>query len=232
MKHLITLWLFCCMLSLRAEAQITYYQVQPGEVPQEVIPWKARYQYELFKPAMVFFQSGRKGAGNMNYNAMINEMQFLAGPDTIALAQENEIRYLTISTDTFYFQKAWIHLLSSSEMSKLGERKVLAFSNREKVGGYNGISAGAAIDGVIAVDEIANLQMSMAARQVISFASFTEYYFSDRFGQFKLAGKKSLLELFGSKRPGLDAFLQEQKFDYTSRADMERIWRFINTGER
>jgi hypothetical protein len=218
-------------MPLVAQGQLVFYKVQPGEIPEDALPWEAKYVYPDFNQGTAFFHNGRKGGGRMNYNALLGEMQFINGADTMALAQGQDVRWLIIGADTFYFQKHWVRQTSRSALGRLGERKVLSLSNREKVGAFNTISSGSSIDAVEGVDNIPNLQKKMTSKQILTFSSFCIFYVADPFGAFVPASRKNLLDLFGNKRRGLDAFLQELKPDYTSKQDMEKVWQYINTGE-
>jgi hypothetical protein len=56
-----------------------------------------------------------------------------------------------------------------------------------------------------------------------------DYYFSDKYDNYKLANKKNIVNMFGNKCAGLDKFLDSEKVNYHSLADMRKLFDFINT---
>ena len=67
----------------------------------------------------------------------------------------------------------------------------------------------------------------MTAKELMTFAITEVYYFGDKFGTFKVANKKNLMDLFGKKYPGLSDFLAQNKVNYQKEDDMKLVFEYL-----
>src|SRR5690349_5679866 len=102
---LIALQSFLILSSIFAQhnKNVTYNTLQNVD---ENIPADMRFKYPDFRQGYVYFKDGSEGTGKLNYNMLVNEMQFInpAG-DTLALDGVEKIQLLTIGADSFYYDK-------------------------------------------------------------------------------------------------------------------------------
>lgn len=204
------------------------YRIKPGDDIYEVIKGEVRFLYPEFRQGLVLFRSGNFGSSLMNYNFLHQELQFIQGQDTMALDREEDIKHVIIEKDTFYFNdKMWIRQVASNGLVRMAELKYLAFANREKIGAFGTVNSGSAIDAVENLVTITNLTRKLESNQIITFAMNYSYYFSDRFDNYRLANRKSLVNMFGNKCKGLDKFLGSEKINYKNAADMKKVFDYI-----
>jgi hypothetical protein len=206
------------------------YRVEPGQPVEEVLNAEVRFLYPEFMAGSVLFRNGNFGASKMNYNFLHQEIQFIKGVDTLALDGEEEIRHVIIEKDTFYFrEKQWLRQLVSTGKVRMAEVKFLSFANNEKIGAFGQVNSGSAIDAIENMVTISNITKKLVANQILTFAMNQDYYFSDKYDNYKLANKKNIVNMFGNKCAGLDKFLDSEKVNYHSLADMRKLFDFINT---
>jgi hypothetical protein len=206
------------------------YRVEPGQPVEEVLNAEIRFLYPEFKAGSVLFRNGNFGASKMNYNFLHQELQFINGVDTMAIAGEEEIRHVIIEKDTFYFRdKHWLRQLASTGKVRMAEVKFLSFANNEKIGAFGQVNSGSAIDAIENMVTISNITKKLVANQILTFAMNQNYYFSDKYDNYRLANKKNIVNMFGNKCAGLDKFLDSEKVNYHSLADMRKLFDFINT---
>ena len=92
----------------KARAQETY-TIKPGENILEVVQLKNLLQYPSFVDGTVVFRDGRVVKSRLNYNYFNAQIQFLnAKGDTLTLADENTIKYITIGKDSFLLRR-WLY---------------------------------------------------------------------------------------------------------------------------
>ena len=109
------------------------------------IPMADRYRYPKFMVGNVVYRNGVSGAGNLNYNRLLGEMQFIdAKGDTMALADEQNIAYVTIGSDRFYVNpgKGCPEVIADHGTVKLAKQVVMKSMRAEKKVAY-GQSSGA-----------------------------------------------------------------------------------------
>jgi hypothetical protein len=206
------------------------YKVNPGQYVEEVLTAEVRFLYPEFKAGTVFFRSGNFGASKMNYNFLHQELQFINGTDTLALEGGPEIRMVVVEKDTFYFQdKLWLRQLASTGVVRMAEVKFLSFANNEKVGAFGQVNSGSSIDAIENMVTISNVTRKLEANQILSFAMNQDYYFSDKYNNYRLANKKNIVNIFGNKCAGLGKFLESEKVNYHSLSDMNMVFNYIVT---
>ena len=204
-----------------------YYKVNPGQIVEEVLNNEIRFLYPEFKMGLVLFRSGSMGSSKMNYNFLDRELQFINGEDTLALDKGEDIRYVVIEKDTFYFKEnEWIRQVASSGRVRLAEVKFLAMVDLEKIGAYGQEISGNSVD--VYMVTAANMPKRLEANQVITFTMAKNFYFGDRYDNYRLANKKNISNMFGNKCPGIEKYLASEKISYHSSSDMQKLFDFIN----
>jgi hypothetical protein len=195
------------------------YKVEPGEKLNEALPVTARYSYPDFMPGVVFFKDGVVSRANLNYSHLFGQLQFLKSRDTLYVSNVDDVKYVVVGNDTFYFQKYWLRQFACSGKVRLAEYKILDFANKEKIGPF-GVKSLGAIEAVQSIDNVSSIDRNYTARETLIFVERNSYFFSDRFGNFIVANKKNLVDLFGKANPGLQKYLAEIKPNYNRREDM------------
>jgi hypothetical protein len=191
--------------------------------------YTVRYTYPEFKAGFAHFRNGNLGGSKMNYNCLLSEMQFINGTDTLSIAKVEDIAYLVIESDTFYYQKGWIRQIAVANVLRIGEKKALEFANREKIGAFDQVNHGSSVDNVENISTINNIQKSLQAKQMLIFAEHTIFYFSDKYGRFTQASKKNLVNTFGNKYRGLEKFLEDGRFNYQNASDMKKVFDYLTS---
>jgi hypothetical protein len=209
------------------------YKVNPGQSIEEAIKGEARFMYPEFKAGFVLFRNGNFGSSKMNYNFLHQELQFIDGADTLALDKAEDIRHVIIEKDTFYFRdKHWLRQVVSNGQVRMAELKSLSFANNEKIGAFGQVNSGSSIDAIENMVTISNITKKLEANQILTFAMSYNYYFSDKFDNYKLANRKSIVNLFGNKCKGLDQFLESEKVNYKNGSDMKKVFDYISANLR
>jgi hypothetical protein len=204
-----------------------YYKVNPGQPIEEVLTNDVRFLHPEFTAGTVLFRNGSIGASKLNYNFYHQELQFINGEDTLALDKGEDIRYVVIEKDTFYFrEKQWIRHIASKSNVRLAEAKYLAFANVEKTGMYGQVMANTTVDSYQMT--VANVPKNIDANQILTFVMTQDYYIGDRLDKYMLANKKNIGNMFGNKCPGIEKFLETEKINYHSLSDIQKVFEFIN----
>lgn len=229
---LATFALLCLSHSPMAQSQV--YKVQQGQSLMGALPVGVSYIYPEFRQGQVQFRNGNVGGARMNYSPLLQEMDFITDKnDTMALADMGAIRYIAIGADTFYhLQKFMIQQIANNGEIRLAERRAVNLANREAYGGHGEVQSGTSIQAIEQLSSGVNTMRQMVAKQVLSFSLDKTYYFGDRFGNFRLANRKNLLDAFGKQYPGLDDFLAQQKVNYFKADDMKLVLEFLSIDEQ
>ena len=123
------------------------YKVNPGEIITQALPADVLYNYPAFTAGLVHFRNTAVGAGRMNYNNLLGKIQFIDDKgDTLELTNEPPINFVSIVSDTFYFEKKWMQANHSRSNIVLAKSSVLGLVNRQRKGAMGIISEGSVMD--------------------------------------------------------------------------------------
>src|SRR5215204_979164 len=116
----------------------TFVTIKTGEKVTDVLTSADIYIYPQFTHGKVFLRDGSKAVGKMNYNRLYGQMLFInAKGDTLALADEKNIKFIVIDRDTFYYGEGYIRLLANNGITKLTEKQVWVLADIRKIGAHN-----------------------------------------------------------------------------------------------
>src|SRR6478672_638756 len=89
-----------------ARGQQSLYTVKPGEDVNAMLADSVKFHYPGFTQGTVFFRDATTSGASLNYNMLSGEMQFITPKsDTLALANEANIRYIVVGNDSFFYDK-------------------------------------------------------------------------------------------------------------------------------
>lgn len=220
--------LFLSSLLSFSQARKTY-KVNPGEKVTEALPKDVLYRYPAFTDGYVHFRNTAVGTGKMNYNNLIGKIQFIdVSGDTLELNNDPPIRFVTMASDTFYFEKKWMQLAYPENNILLAKSSVLNLVNRQRKGAMGVISEGS-VNPVTQLSFNATPLRELPTDEILTFAFHSEYYCGDRFGHFKPATRKGYLSLFGTKEKQIESYLTDHPVDFSNEEDLIRLTAFINS---
>ena len=202
------------------------FKVNPGQKVVEGIPYKDLYKYGSFLPGEVNFRNGRVGSARMNYNNLYGEIQFIDPKgDTLSLSDELTISYITLLKDTFFYDKEFVDLIGTYGRIRLGRKNLIGYVKREKLDGY-GQKSSASIETYSTVSN-GQYMKDLVAKEVLTFAPYTVYYFGDIYNHFKIANKKNLVSMFAKFEDQIQAFLKQENIDFKNEHDLLKLAQFI-----
>lgn len=208
----------------------TLVTIKTGEKVTDVLTPAEIYHYPQFINGKVFLRDGTKGAAKMNYNRLYGQMLFINPKgDTLALADEKNIKFIVFDQDTFYFYEGYIRLLADDGVVKLTEKQVWVLADIRKIGSHNRPTTTVAVtsfstytDGLDAAKS-KNLIMN----EDIVLRKETQYYFGDKYNFFVPASKKGLLQLFPKEHPSIENYIKVNKVNFNKRDDIEKLYQFL-----
>ncbi len=111
---LVTLCLLIFSFHLHAQMDSSW-TVKASEEIKEVLSASTRFRYPEFVSGNVYFKDGTNSQAPFNLNSLNEEMQFINHKgDTLSIANEKTIKYLTINNDIFYYSKVYLELVMSN----------------------------------------------------------------------------------------------------------------------
>lgn len=224
MKAWLLLILIYCSQSHAQDKKIV---IRAGTSVNESIAPSDLYQYPQFVVGKVYFKPGDSGMAKMNFNRLLDEMQFIDPKgDTLSIANGGTIRSIRINNDVFYYNDGYIRLLQDTNGIKLAVKETLRVAGKDKAGAYGVTNPASATD---SYGSLVNQKATynLVPREDIILSKKTQYYFGDKYNRFVWATRKNLLEQFSDHSRTLNAFLKDNNIDLNNRDDIEKLLQFL-----
>jgi hypothetical protein len=189
------------------------------------------FYYPKFIAGKVFFKDGSKSEARLNYNSLLDEMQFIdAKKDTLSLADENTIAFIAFDKDVFYYDKGYVRLVTGNQVAKLAVKQVWRVVDKRKSGVYNTTSPASSSTSFSSYF-VYGKQHDLIVNQELDMVKVEQYYLGDKNNHILVAAKKNLLMLFPKEREELESFLKDNKINFTDKEDLEKIVAFMGKTE-
>ena len=208
----------------------TFVTIKTGQSVKDVLTSADIYHYPQFTYGKVFLRDGTKAAGKMNYNRLYGQMLFI-NPigDTLALADEKNIKFIVIDKDTFYYDGGYLRLTANGGVVKLTEKQIWVLADIRKIGTHNRPTTTVAVTSFSSYTDGRDAAKSkdLIMNEDVVLRKETQYYFGDKYNLFFPASKKGLLQLFPKEQQEIDNYLKENKVNFNKRDDIEKLYQFL-----
>ena len=208
----------------------TFVTIKTGQSVKDVLTSADIYHYPQFTNGKVFLWDGTKAAGKMNYNRLYGQMLFI-NPigDTLALADEKNIKFIVIDKDTFYYDGGYLRLMANGGVVKLTEKQIWVLADIRKIGTHNRPTTTVAVTSFSSYTDGRDAAKSkdLIMNEDVVLRKETQYYFGDKYNLFVPASKKGLLQLFPKEQQEIDNYLKENKVNFNKRDDIEKLYQFL-----
>jgi hypothetical protein len=201
----------------------TFVTVKAGYKIREVLTTADVFYYPQFIRGKVFFRDGTNAEAKLNYSHLVDEMQFVdAKGDTLALANEKTIKFISIANDTFYYDQGYVRLIAGNNVVKLAEKQVWVLGDTRKIGAYKTANSTSFITAYGSYTEHGK-SYDLTTNEDVDLRKAERYFFGDKYNRFVLASKKNLLMLFLKEQRHIQTYLKENKVDFTDKEDLEKV---------
>jgi hypothetical protein len=208
----------------------TFVTIKTGQSVKDVLTSADIYHYPQFTYGKVFLRDGTKAAGKMNYNRLYGQMLFI-NPigDTLALADEKNIKFIVIDKDTFYYDGGYLRLMANGGVVKLTEKQIWVLADIRKIGTHNRPTTTVAVTSFSSYTDGRDAAKSkdLIMNEDVVLRKETQYYFGDKYNLFVPASKKGLLQLFPKEQQEIDNYLKENKVNFNKKEDVEKLYQFL-----
>ncbi len=209
----------------------TYVTIKTGQAVADVLTQADIYHYPQFTNGKVFLRDGSKAVGKMNYNRLYGQMLFINPKgDTLALADEKNLKFIVIDRDTFYFGQGYMKLIANDGVIKLTEKQVWVMADIRKMGTHDRPTTTVAVTSLSSFTNGKDAAKSkdLIMNEDIVMRKETQYYFGDKYNLFVPATKKGLLQLFPKEHLSIENYLKENKVNFNKKEDVENLYKFLH----
>jgi len=209
----------------------TLVTIKAGNRVKDVLTPADIYYYPQFTIGSVILRDGTRVEAKMNYTRLFDQMLFIDHKgDTLALADEKNIKFIAIDQDTFYYDKGYIRIIVDNDFVKLAEKQVWIVADIRKIGTHNRPTTTVAITSFSTYTDGTDAAKShdLLLNEDILLRKETEYYFGNAYNHFVLAGKKRLQQLFPKDELNIENYLKKNKVNFDKKDDLEKLAQFLS----
>ena len=205
--------------------------IHMGSRIKDVLTDKDIYLYPKFTRGIAYFRNGSKAGGLMNYSSLDDQMLFIDSKgDTLAIKDEKTLRYISVGTDTFYFDEGFVKLLASNGAVRVAEKKVWEVADIRKMGSHDRPAKTFAVTTVRTITDRFGRTLDLTLNEDVVLRKKPKYYLADTYSHFLIVNKKNLMSAFPKKQDVLSRYLKENKVNFNNKEDLEKLAAFIGKG--
>lgn len=229
MKKIFTAVISILLISLSLSAQNNKpVTVKAGTLVIDYFPYKERYMFTDFNEGKVVFRNGRTLTNRLNYNFLLNEMQFIQSNDTLSISNSNkkDIRYISIKQDTFYIRDQYLHQIRAGRI-RIFENQDIHLKDILKKGAMGTVNRSSASDSYNTMSLRGKIY-DLRPEEDWVFQKTPVYFISVDRGDFVPLFRKSAIQLIPGKEDTLKDFIRTNKINFESRDDIVKLADFIS----
>lgn len=187
------------------------------------------YKYPAFSPAHAYLINGDSAVGKFNFDYFDQSVRYInAKGDTAIIGNSRDISFITILSDTFFYDKGFYEWVASSATTRLAVKHTWKLVERENVGPYGIASPTRSVQTIGKV--FASRAYDLTPDEVLVFTKQTTYYISHIKKGFKneflVANKSNISDLFPKK--DIDNYVKENRLNLNKEEDLIQLFVFVS----
>ena len=182
-----------------------------------------------YTKAKVFFKDGGIASSRFNYDYFSQEMKYIGEKgDTLVIADEDDINFITVGTDTFFYNKGYYEWIASSGIARLAVKHTFKLVGRQSVGplGISSASTGTEKIGRVYGN---GRPYDLLPNEELVFSKETTFYISPTKGKkndFVIANKNNIDKLF--PKINIEEFIKHNKINLNKEEDLLSLIVYIS----
>lgn len=181
------------------------------------------YKYPNFIQSSIYFKKGEKALAKVNYNYILGGMQYInEHKDTLLLDNVDDLNYIAIATDTFFYDNGYLEWMASSPNNKLARRVSLTILGAQTVGAFGSTNNTAKVEGIGTL-----YTTGLDVNEDMKFKKSVSYFIRGAKGDFMPASKGNFEDVF----PNVDisSYVKENKLNLKKEGDVVDLFLYANS---
>ena len=211
-KTMLVIFYFFASINF-VEAQTERFRVKAGDDITDKISEFGKYRFKDFEKARLYYSYGKFASGKLNYNYLVEEMQFInQSGDTLALSNPEQITYIVFDSAVFFYNEGFMELVFKHDSVSIA-RKQKATITYEKIGAYGQPNPTSSIDNYrnYADDPSSRTYRLIVNRDAVILKQITWYLVKDSDHKPVKADKAGVMKLFPQHNTEIKAFIKDNK---------------------
>jgi hypothetical protein len=206
-----------CTMLLAQKREAVQLSDRYNDVSQ-IMSSKTQYLLPEFTDGMVMFKNGEHASAKLNYNMLLEQMQFIGEDNSImAIANLDDVQYVNISKRIFIkYKSVFVEVLQGGEV-QLGVARKLRIVDHRKDGGYGGTTSLMKVENVSTMDGAPADHLT--GTEELVFEESRIYYLIKDFKP-RVANKKAFTKAFPTCK---DEITRQKNTDYSKEEQLRAL---------
>lgn len=212
-------------LTTFTNAQSRVVRVKNGQDATKIISAKDRFEYPEFQYGKLTFINGNHAVSKINYCLLLGEIMFInTNGDTLALADNNQIRYADIGNTRFYPipENGFVEIIEDCGVMLLAKKVQYQKDGIERKVAYQGTSQVASSYNASTFTDINGRTTILPPDNTILLKPAVSYLFMDTNHRFNKATRSNFLRIFSKNKSAVIRYLDEHNVDYSNEEDLKK----------
>ena len=225
MKNLLALIIFLTLNQNLLAQKKTVVVVKAGTKIADYFSASEIYLYPEFTGGACSLTNGQTIPGLFNYNLLSGEMDFVKAKDTLAISNKEQIKYITVAKDTFYYANLCMQLIKGNGLKVFYTQKI-EFVDRQKNGALGTSGRSFTINSYDYM-LIGKNSYNFKTNVDVIFRKKNEFFY--RAGnRYVLLNKKNAEKILPEKQDLVKKYLKTNRIDFELKNDVLKFADFIS----
>jgi len=188
-----------------------------------------QFKYPEFTQGKVVFKDGTSTVTKLNYSLLVGEIQFVASGDTMAIANEKNIKFVQIMLDTFYYDNGYLEAVAGHDPAIMAVKRYVKLADIQKEGpmGTRSSTNSAQTWGTV-IDQGHLKNAHLVVQEDLVLSKNTDYYIGNTMKGFVPFKKVNVLNLYPKNKKSIEEFLKKNKVNFKTKDDLVKLAEFIS----
>lgn len=224
MKRLICFFFFILFSGfLLAQTSTEIISVRSGDLDNFMA--QSIHKFPSFTRAHVHLKNGEEAIGRFNYDYFLDNFMYINEKnDTVALANPDDVDYVSFPLDSFFYDKKFYQWVASSEIATLAVRYTYKLSRTDNAGAYGIATPTQKVESHTTL--LGATRYELEGNELLTFEKTTTYYIRKSNGKFVTASLHNFERIFSKK--DLADYVLKNKLNLKKQSDILDLFVYAN----
>jgi len=201
--------------------------VPAGTKVSENFPPALRYMYPQFVQGQVVLNNNQASSAMINYNMLLDEIEFLQGNDTLIIGRKRDLKYVIVESDTFVYMSGYTKLIYDQKL-KIYCRDRFYLKEILKKGAMGTVNRSAVIESIRDIEQ-QTIVYNLVTTDDMVYRREVTYFIATPRGTLEPFKRNNILMLFRSHRAEINRFIKANKINFEKQEDVIKLAGFLST---
>lgn len=187
-----------------------------------------RYKFPKYIRSQAYLKDGEVASANFNYDYFSGIMRYISGNDTLSIANPEDLKYVVMGTDSFFWDKKYFEWVASTSKTRIYKTTDFIYKGADAAGAYGTSTRNFSVNSVDIITD--NAMKGLDLNTILNIEKVTTYYIGHRNGKIIKATKSNIEDMYPKK--DVDGFIKDRKINLNKAEDLVALFAYVNSSEK